>query len=110
MDQRHLPTLIAQCATQPLQVEVQEVRINAPDAVTGDGGMGSAFRPGGGGGFDGSSGGSLFPILTGLQEFPEKPQIATVVIQGVIYIFNKPNLELLKVESADGSIAATATP
>jgi hypothetical protein len=106
MDQRHLPTLIAQCATQPLQVEVQEVRINVPDAVTGDGGMSGAFR-GGGVGFDGSSGGSLFPILTGLQEFPEKPHIATVVIQGVIYIFNKPNLELLKVESADGAIAQT---
>jgi hypothetical protein len=105
MDQRHLPTLIAECATQPLQVEVQEVRINAPDAVSGDGGGMSMMR---GGGFDGGSGGgSLFPMLSGLQEFPKEPHIATVVIQGVIYIFNKPNLELLKVESSDGSIAQT---
>jgi hypothetical protein len=104
MDQRHLPTLIAECATQPLQVEVQEVRINAPDAITGEGGMSGAGFRSGSGGFDGS-GGSLFPVLSGLQEFPKEPQIATVVIQGVIYIFNKPNMELLKVESADAAIA-----
>ena len=40
--------------------------------------------------------GSLIPDLEGLQEFNTQPQIATVAIQGVIYIFNKPNMELLK--------------
>ena len=33
MDQRWLPRLIAECASQPLQVEVQEVRINPPEGI-----------------------------------------------------------------------------
>lgn len=96
MDQRHLPRLIAECAVQPLQVEVQEVRINVPDAIGGQGGGLSALR----GGF-GEGGGSPFPELTGPQSFPSQPHIVTVVIQGVIYIFNKPDLEFLKTTTED---------
>jgi hypothetical protein len=106
MDQRHLPRLIAECATQPLQVEVQEVRINVPDALDGQGGMSSTFRSFDGGGMGG--GGSIFPILSGLQEFKKDPQIATVVIQGVIYIFNKPNLELLKTDETAAQFTSTS--
>jgi hypothetical protein len=40
MDQRYLPTLITECANQPLQVEVQEVRINPTDFGTGSEGGG----------------------------------------------------------------------
>jgi hypothetical protein len=94
MDQRHLPKLITECATQPLQIEVTEVRINVPDALDGSGGGGGgASMPGmryGEGG-----GASMGPELTGLQVFNPRPEIATVVIQGVIYIFAKPNDALL---------------
>jgi hypothetical protein len=104
MDQRRLPQLIAECANQPLQVEVQEVRVNVADAISGaESGM-FAFR---GGGFDSSGGGSLFPTLSGLQEFKKDPHIASVVIQGVIYIFNKPNQELLNTEGSGEALAQT---
>jgi hypothetical protein len=90
MDQRWLPHLISQCASQPLQVEVQEVRINPDD---GGGMEGSGF----GGGFRGGmSGGSLFPERTGLLTFPQQPQMANIVIQGIIYIFNKPDPSVLQ--------------
>jgi hypothetical protein len=102
MDQRHLPRLIAECADRPLQIEVQEVRINAPDIMGAAGG-------GGGRGFSefGGTGGAsnLIPDLTGLQEFNPHPEIVTVAIQGVIYIFNKPDTELLKPPADDTSFA-----
>jgi hypothetical protein len=44
----------------------------------------------------GMGGNSLMPDLVGLQRFTPHPEIATVAIQGVIYIFNKPDKELLK--------------
>jgi len=107
MDQRHLPRLIAECAIRPLQIEVQEVRVNAPDIFSGAGGGGgmSSFR----GGFSeggGMGAGNLIPDLTGLQEFNPHPEIVTVAVQGVIYIFNKPNKELLTPPSEDASLAA----
>jgi hypothetical protein len=102
MDQRHLPQLIAECAMQPLQIEVQEVRINVADAGGGPsgGGMPGRINLGEGGGIGGAA---MFQDATGLQQFNTQPQIATVVIQGVIYIFNKPNEELLKPLDAAGA-------
>jgi hypothetical protein len=92
MDQRHLPKLISECAMQPLQIEVQEVRINAADALDGTGGGGSipGMR-----GYGEGGGGSMTPDLTGLQAFNPRPEVVTVAIQGVIYIFAKPNDALL---------------
>jgi hypothetical protein len=79
MDGRWLPQLIAECANAPLQVEVQEVRINP-----GDGG--GAMGGGGRGGYSRSS-----PSLEGEVMTPEaEPNIKTVVLQGVVYIFNPP--------------------
>ncbi len=106
MDQRYLPRLIAECAIRPLQIEVQEVRINAKDLLSGAGGMGGGFSE-----FSGGMGGAanLIPDLTGLQEFNPHPEIVTVAIQGVIYIFTKPNMELLKPSETatdGGSVAA----
>ena len=104
MDQRHLPRLISECAIRPLQIEVQEVRIN-PLELMGEGGGVSSISGGYG---DAGGGGSLFPDVTGLQEFMPQPNIATVVIQGVIYIFNKPNEELLKpTEDSQNGIVST---
>lgn len=49
MDQRWLTHLICECANQPLQVEVTEVRINPPDVkITTNGGGGMAIGGGGG--------------------------------------------------------------
>lgn len=95
MDQRYLPRLIAECARQPLQIEVQEVRVNAPELLTGGAG-GGAMTSRGSFNEAGGAGGQLMPELTGVQRFNPHPEIATVGIQGVIYIFNKPDPELLK--------------
>jgi hypothetical protein len=107
MDQRHLPRLIAECAMRPLQIEVQEVRINAPDILSGAGGGMSRMNFSEGAGMSAN----LLPDPTGLQEFKSHPEVVTVAIQGVIYIFNKPNMELLKPPgeegAADGSVAVT---
>jgi hypothetical protein len=88
MDQRYLPQLIAECANAPLQVEVQEVRINpAADGMGGGGGMGGDRGGyGGGGGYGGAMGAS-----GGVEMVPEQdPNMKTVVLQGTVYIFNPP--------------------
>jgi hypothetical protein len=91
MDQRWLPRLIAECASQPLQIEVQEVRVNPPEGIgsaTGAGGPGSGYRPGSEGG---PGGGSIFPEDAPQQPFPIQPEMVNVIIQGTILIFNKPS-------------------
>jgi hypothetical protein len=89
MDQRWVTHLICECANQPLQVEVTEVRINPLDAIAGAGG-------GGGGGMGGT--GSTLKVHTPgqLETFNAQPNLATVVIQGMIYIFQEPNTEALQ--------------
>ncbi len=122
MDVRKLPILITACANEPLRVEVQEVRINPSDASATNGGMmggmmggygGERGGPGGGGGYrpsgmmgGGSPGASLFPDRTGIQTFLARPYEATVVVQGIIYIFKKP--ELNKAKPAGEQPVATA--
>jgi hypothetical protein len=133
MDLRWLTHLISECANQPLQVEVQEVRINPSDMGTSGGGGGesrgmSAYGGGGygggygrgpgaygGGGYGGrggyeggGAGSSAFPERTGVQTFSAQPNVVNVVIQGIIYIFNEPNPEKLKTseEAEAGQMAA----
>jgi hypothetical protein len=134
MDQRWLTHLISECANQPLQVEVQEVRINPSDISTSGGGGGLAGGGGYGGGYGGErgaygggyggggggggrgydaggaggAGSSAFPDRTGVQTFSAQPNIVNVVIQGIIYIFNEPNPEALKTseEAEAGQMAA----
>jgi hypothetical protein len=97
MDQRWLPRLITQCASEPLQIEVQEVRVNVPEASGANAGpMGSTTRGPEGGGGGGASAGNLFPEETSALPFPSHPEIVSVIIQGTIYIFNKPNTTLLQ--------------
>lgn len=93
MDQRWLPQLIAQCASEPLQVEVQEVHITAADTHTAGGGPGGGPRGFEGGGPNATS---SFPEESGPQPFPAHPEIVDVIIQGTIYIFNKPNPTVLQ--------------
>jgi hypothetical protein len=56
MDQRYLARLITECSNQPLQVEVQEVRINPADFGTSSG-TGAGYGGGYGGGGYGRGGG-----------------------------------------------------
>lgn len=107
MDGRWLPQLISACANQSLRVEVQEVRINPSDGggVEGGFGGGGGFRSfGEGGSGRGSAGANLFPDRTGLQTFQPQPNVVNVVIQGIIYIFNKPDLKVLE-PPADAQMA-----
>jgi hypothetical protein len=107
MDLRWLPYLITECANQPLQVEVEQVRINPSGTDTG--GMGGSFRGRGGsrGGFESGSGGSPFSSEGQggeIRSFDAQPHVGTVVIQGIIYIFNPPDLPATQPSE---SVAAT---
>ncbi|HVT29944.1 MAG TPA: hypothetical protein VHE81_18145 [Lacipirellulaceae bacterium] len=97
MNERWLPYLIATCANESLQIEVQEVRINTAD----EGGAGGG--PGGGsyrGPSPGGAGASSIPDEAAEQPFPTQPELVKVVIQGTIYIFNKPNKTILQTPGA----------
>jgi len=96
MDVKSLSYLIAQCANQPLQIEVREVRINPTDA----GGAGGRVVS-----MDDSQGGSRLGGGT-TEVFPSNPNLARVVIQGVIYIFNEPSAALI--QAAKGGDSAPA--
>jgi hypothetical protein len=141
MDQRWITHLIAECASQPLQVEVTEVRVN-PAEVAGGGGMSGmgggyggggygggagrgSYGPGGGesrgsygpgGGMGGIGGGasggssSIYqpPVTPGeIRPFKQNPSLATVVVQGIIYIFNEPDASKLKPAEPAEQVAAT---
>jgi hypothetical protein len=125
MNQRWLTHLISECASQPLQIEVTEVRINTPDLSgledggvgmsggfrggmggmrmfdergmggRGGGGLGGFGRGGGAGGTLGGSG--LTPRTPGeLTPFKLNPSLVNIEILGIIYIFNKPNSSALQ--------------
>ncbi len=100
MDPREIPRLLVECANATLPVEVQQVRVNA-DGVTD-----SSDEPGG-------RTRSTRPARRGSESEPsvgsDLRQVAQVkvVIQGIIYIFNPPNLEKLGI---DPQQLATATP
>ena len=91
MDQRRVTDLVAECANAPLQVEVQEVRINPQDDR-------------GGGGYDERGGGFQSPVMSDrsgeAMTFPQEPNVVPVVIQGTIYIFNEPDPAVLQVDEA----------
>jgi hypothetical protein len=123
MDQRWLTHLITECANQPLQVEVHEVRVNPANFAGASGGGfhspggygggeggygrggygrggesgygGGGYGRGGDGGYGGGSASTLFPDRTGLQTFSAQPNVVNVEVQGVIYIFNPPNPSVL---------------
>lgn len=89
MDQRWLPHLIAECANSPLQVMVNEVRVNPPGGFNTTGGGGSYGGGRGGESYDSYSGGQ-----SGQEMLPEsEPHIKPVAILGTIFIFNPPPAE-----------------
>jgi hypothetical protein len=103
MDTRWLYHLIATCANAPLQVEVQEVRINPTGGGQGMGrgtqsqrmySLESAGARTFGVGREGAGGPAG---MMSLNTFNTRPYIVPVIIQGTIYIFNEPNVEALQV-------------
>jgi hypothetical protein len=101
MDQRWLTQLVSECANAPLQVEVQEVRVNPPN----DGGRGY----GGGGGGRGEMGGYGAAITTNVDMAPEQePNMKTVVLQGTVYIFNPPSADAMQAASDPSLTPASA--
>ena len=69
----------------------------------GFGGMSGGYREGMG---MGGMGGSMFPDRTGLLTFPPQPNIVRVVVQGVIYIFKKPDPSVLETTPAEPLMSA----
>ena len=105
MDQRWLPQLIAECASQPLQIEVTEVRIIPQEGIGGSGTPGAMGRPG-----DSIGGGSVFTEEPGIQPFPTQTEMVNVIIQGTVYIFNKPNAAALQPGGAGAPGGEQAPP
>ncbi|QDU91196.1 hypothetical protein Pla175_46160 [Pirellulimonas nuda] len=105
MDQRWVNQLILELANAPLQVEIQEVRIN-PGGSVGSGGGGG----GGGGEYGGGGSGSPFANNTeDIQAFNRRPSVVPVVLQGIVYIFNQPDPAALKVQGDDSLDMAMLT-
>ncbi len=100
MDQRELPRLLAECANAALRVEVTEVRINAgaggaravPRAARGGGGRGG--RGGGRGGRGGAAAAPRAPVAA-LAGPSKDPNLADVIVEGVVYLYNPPDLAKL---------------
>jgi hypothetical protein len=85
MDQRWLTQLISECANAPLPVEIQEIRINPQGQGSTDF---SGSRRHGGGQADAAA------------SFETQPNLVQVILQGTVYIYNKPNANVLKVADA----------
>lgn len=109
MDQRWVNRLVVELANAPLQVEVNEVRINPKDTESSGGGGGFGGRSGGG--FDGGGGSPLGGA--GSSEalvFNRRPNVVPVILQGIVYIFNEPDSTLLEVEGADEAMQTALNP
>lgn len=106
MDIRWLTMLMTQLANADLQIKVTEVRVGIDPSASGGGFSGE--RGGGrGGGFGGERGFGGFGGGGGVENilvFNRKPFDKTVVIQGVVLIFNPPEKAVLRGEG-DGASA-----
>ncbi|BBO31806.1 hypothetical protein [Lacipirellula parvula] len=129
MDERYLPKILVECANAPLPVEVQRLRINAEKSGTDkdnqaftvgaaasaggmgggmpmgrgmEGGMGRSMGMPMGRGMEGGMGGvTLTPV--------EIPNMVTVDIQGVVYIYNPPDAAVLTVPGDDAAASGSET-
>lgn len=134
MDPREIPRLLVACANAVLPVEVQQVRLNVDPNSGGGirggvGGPGGSGGPGGGSNYGGMSGPGAGPGMgygggnayggapganlpgegqggLGPRQVPQQ----RVVIQGIIYIYNPPNLEKLGLTPEDVQNLAPAAP
>ncbi|MEM9353585.1 MAG: hypothetical protein AAGA92_11280 [Planctomycetota bacterium] len=88
MDERWLPQLLLQCANSPLPIVVERVRINADQAGAGFGGP-RAGRTG-------------RSVGRGRSQGPaDTRELATIDVQGVVYIYNPPTDEVLSLPGDD---------
>jgi hypothetical protein len=119
MEQKAIPSVLIECANATLPIEVKRVRINptqsgagfpatlavaAPEGGGGfDGGRGSGFSGGfdggRGGGFDGGRGGEGMTMT--MTPGTSTVGLATVEIQGIVYIYNPPDPTVLTVPGDD---------
>lgn len=132
MDERWLPKVLVECANSPLPIEVQRLRINreksgidkdgqafemAASAGGGGPGMGMGGRGemgGGRGGEMGRGGGMGMPMGRGMEggsmgmslNAADTANLATVEIQGLVYIYMPPDPSILTVPGDDATLAA----
>ncbi len=104
IDIRWLTTLVTELANADLQIKITEVRVNPSNTSSSGGGRrGNGMMRGdiefgrGGGGFGAGRGGRAKNIMV----FEPRPYMKRVIIQGVVLIYNPPNLDLLKSEQGD---------
>ncbi|MCC6493025.1 MAG: hypothetical protein IT424_08385 [Pirellulales bacterium] len=133
MDQRWVPTVLVGCANAALPIEVQRLKINPEKSGVDK--MGQAFElpgaassaggPGGGGYGRGEYGGGMPRSMGGgyrggygegmslsTVDQAQLGNVATVEIQGLVYIYNAPDDAVLSVpgESGAGPETLAATP
>lgn len=85
MEESWIPALIERLANAPLQIEVDQVRVNPEDE-------GSSSKLSGGMSFGGGN--------RDVGAFKRNPGLGNVIIQGNVYIFNKPDETLLSNDEA----------
>jgi hypothetical protein len=85
MDTKYLGTLMWELANASLQVQVEQVRFN-PEGETGQPARGMA---------------GAGEVAT----FDRRPTKGTVILHGIVYIFNQPDPSITQGESADAAVA-----
>lgn len=88
MDQRAIPQILVECANAALPVEVKQLRINPSSS---------------GEGFAGGSSGGRQASRKQSSGNPNDTNLAEVEIRAVVYIYNEPNEEELKVPGEDAA-------
>lgn len=81
MDTRWLPELMWELANAPLQVEVEQVRFNP--------------------GKEGQSSASMRGGPNDAAAFDRRPTVGTVIVHGIVYIFNQPDAAIVQFDGAE---------
>ena len=131
MDQRRVPTLLAECANSKLPVEVKQVRVNreAASGGMGGGGMtggmlgagGPGDSPGGmdvsdmmanmGGAFGGGQGAAAAnPNRKAIADSTVDPNEIGIEIYGIVYIYNPVNRAVLGLKDEAPATTPVVTP
>jgi len=88
MDQRWIPRLLINCADATLPVEVKQVRVNPSQA--GEGVLGRSSQSG---------------RSQSLRGLAPDPNLAEIILHGVVYIYNPPDTQELAVPGAEDDLA-----
>lgn len=83
MDSKWLSTLMWELATAPMQVEIEEVRFN-PEGESGSRRSSSSNLGNG-----------------EVEVFDRRPTVGTVILKGIVYIFNEPDASIAEFDSAE---------